>query len=1234
MICEMFLVSDNEQLSALQEATIQAARILKSHGLKLREPVTVCGAAESLATAIATGLARSNIIITIGGMGPDMGYLSKRVVAEGLRMPLADNLRCLSAIQVYCERKGEVYMPQDATLASLPKEARAFLPQYGKLPGCVISSSRQHIIMLPENIREILPMLQSDVLPYLADVGVSGTDSHYVRAVGIKTERVEGMLADLTATANPVVTVESDRNEVLVRVGAQGADRTAAAALCTPVLQAIVERLGDYAYGLDVDSLEAAVIKKMRNKRLGLAVVEHGTDGVLTRMLTETEHGQEVLRYTTAVDELNAAHQKLNIPLKKLKKHGVVSEYAAVAMANAARVKVAAHIGIAVCTAPPEYGNEKDTGVVFIAVCDRDSVYVKKLVVSVFDEADGDAVIDASVARALNMLRLFVDYYPERYHASIPLFKALDGRRNVTDHDRYEDNAFGDILVRPRQSAMSAILGNFIFRRGDGLLTIMKKFIFILSLLVFLGCSGYLGYYYYGSFAALKAAEQLRDIYYAPAEVVAASEAPEEYPENYENRFASLWLINPDIVGFLKIDNTRIDYPVVQAEDNEYYLRRAFDGSYSNHGVPFLDYRADAARPSDNLVIYGHNMRDGQAFADLISYKDVDFYKQHPIVSLNTVHAENKYAIFAVFITNAEDTANGGEVFNYHDMVIAASDEDFAEYVHQIKVRSILDTGLDVIPGDELLTLSTCSDEYFTGARFVVVARALRDGEESVNVSGAMLNPTPLYPEVWYENYGGSRPDIPSASVVTTPVSSSSESSVVLSSMVASSSSESEPEASEYASSAAESSRIAAESASASASASLAEVSRMAAESSSLAAIRLASEAAASSRAAASSAAASQAAVIKQHEDNTAALMQKAEEEFLAAISANEKAEGSSSAAEVRALAKTEAERAERLKNMAAQAKTAADNAGTEKAGAYAGDVQYFYEESVIISGFIAQKATELEAAGSSGSGVGSVNLDKLSVTANGQRVSGDALNVVARIVQNEVGSSFHVEAIKAQAVAAYTYVAHSNSSGSSPSVYLASSVDTKVLNAVKEVIGEAVYYNGALAHTTYFATSNGSTTSSRDVWGGSYPYLVSVDSSVDEQHPNFAVEKTMTRKQVSDAISSKLGITPTGSPEDWFEIISYADGGYNGLMSICGQTKSRAGSTITGRLIRESVLSLRSACFDIDYDSRNERFTFTSYGYGHGVGMSQNGANYYAAQQGWDYIDILEHYYPGTRVG
>ncbi len=258
------------------------------------------------------------------------------------------------------------------------------------------------------------------------------------------------------------------------------------------------------------------------------------------------------------------------------------------------------------------------------------------------------------------------------------------------------------------------------------------------------------------------------------------------------------------------------------------------------------------------------------------------------------------------------------------------------------------------------------------------------------------------------------------------------------------------------------------------------------------------------------------------------------------------------------------------------------------------------------------------------GGGSDSAVTFKVYDTGSGRTVSGDELTIVSQVVQTEVGGSFSLEAIKAQAVAASTFIRFENAGGRTPSVKL-STAGATVKNAAKSVLGKGVYYNNRLAFTPYHATSAGQTNSSADVWGGHYDYLISVDSSVDEDAPGYRAVTTMTSAQVASAVKSKLGVTLDGDPGGWIEVVSLTDGGYNAKMLV-------GGKSTTGRVMRESVLNLRSAAFDIDYDDSSDRFTFTTYGYGHGVGMSQNGANLYA-RQGWSYEDILTHYYPGTTV-
>lgn len=256
----------------------------------------------------------------------------------------------------------------------------------------------------------------------------------------------------------------------------------------------------------------------------------------------------------------------------------------------------------------------------------------------------------------------------------------------------------------------------------------------------------------------------------------------------------------------------------------------------------------------------------------------------------------------------------------------------------------------------------------------------------------------------------------------------------------------------------------------------------------------------------------------------------------------------------------------------------------------------------------------------------------ELTVRVNGQKYTGDALEIVSKVVQNEVGSGFHEEAIKAQAVAAYTFIAQSNAEGGAPTVYFSDDISPNVQAAVEAVMGEAILYKGKLAFTPYHATSASSTTSSASVWGGKYAYLVAVESPADKKVKGYKTKVTYSSDEVAERISSKLGIEVSGDPESWLEILSYTDGGYVDEMAVAGNTTSATGAALTGRLLRESVLGLRSACFDISYEADTDTFIFITYGYGHGVGMSQNGANAYAAD-GWDYIEILEHYYPGTTV-
>ena len=238
-----------------------------------------------------------------------------------------------------------------------------------------------------------------------------------------------------------------------------------------------------------------------------------------------------------------------------------------------------------------------------------------------------------------------------------------------------------------------------------------------------------------------------------------------------------------------------------------------------------------------------------------------------------------------------------------------------------------------------------------------------------------------------------------------------------------------------------------------------------------------------------------------------------------------------------------------------------------------------------------------------------------------------NAYDLICWIVNNEISESFSDEAIKAQAVAAYSYVKYHNVNGLTPTVLIKRNPSQRIMNLVSSVWGVCCYYNGEVAQTVYMASSSGYTADARNVWGGYVPYLVSVRCPLDaELDPNYGSTMTVSESSMRSNLESCLGITLSNNPYNWLVVTGYVDGNYVSDISVDGQ------KTISGRKLRENVLGyrLKSAAFDVYFDGSD--FVFTTYGYGHGVGMSQNGANI-LGKQGYSYVDILKFYFTGIEV-
>lgn len=171
--------------------------------------------------------------------------------------------------------------------------------------------------------------------------------------------------------------------------------------------------------------------------------------------------------------------------------------------------------------------------------------------------------------------------------------------------------------------------------------------------------------------------------------------------------YAVLYEKNPDVFGWISVEDTPLSYPVMHTpEDPEYYLRRAFDKSDATAGTPFLD--GDCFAQCGNYLIYGHNMTDGTMFGTLLSYAQESFWREHPVITLETRYEVEEYEVLAAFYARVyrKDEA---DVFRYYQYTDLTDPGVFADYLSQVQEAALYDTGVEASFGDALLTLSTCS---------------------------------------------------------------------------------------------------------------------------------------------------------------------------------------------------------------------------------------------------------------------------------------------------------------------------------------------------------------------------------------------------------------------------------------------------------------------------------------------------------------------------------------------
>ena len=256
-----------------------------------------------------------------------------------------------------------------------------------------------------------------------------------------------------------------------------------------------------------------------------------------------------------------------------------------------------------------------------------------------------------------------------------------------------------------------------------------RRTIVILASIVAALSFGYFGVYYFYSVRTNAQYSQLAEL--KGSDVLSDAQANNDFTLHKQavrlpdvlDEYKTLYQKNKKLIGWLKIDDTLIDYPVMQTSDNEYYLDHNYNQEYDKNGSLFLDCNCTAYPQSTNLIIYGHHMKSGQMFGGLQKYAKESYAQKHSTIQFDTIYEKGTYQVMYVFrsqVYNENDI-----VFKYYQFVEANSEEEFNSYMREMEAVSLYDTGVTASFGDSILTLSTCDYSQEDG-RFVVVAKKIK----------------------------------------------------------------------------------------------------------------------------------------------------------------------------------------------------------------------------------------------------------------------------------------------------------------------------------------------------------------------------------------------------------------------------------------------------------------------------------------------------------------------------
>lgn len=678
------------------------SRELAAHGISVLRQSTVGDNPQRLSLLLRQALERSDLVVLSGGLGPTKDDLTKETVCEVMGLELVLHEESWQRIVEYFHNTGREVADSNQKQAMLPRGCTVFQNDHGTAPGCAVEKDGHYVILLPGPPRELIPMFNDYVSPYLAAFSEGGIFSYTVGVFGISESTIGERIADLMNSANPTVAPYAKEGEVVLRVTARAADEQQARAMCEPILAELRNRLGNCIYGIDAGSLPKAVVELLKTKQMKIATAESCTAGLLSGSLTEVPGASSVFECGVAAYSCDIKQQLLGVPADTLEQYGAVSPQTARAMAVGVRRVSHADLGVGITgVAGPEPSEGKPVGTVYIALADKKRVWVKKIVAGHTAE-ERDYVRHMAVMNALDLIR--------RYLEALPTVMA--GGERIDDQE-------SDVPAIP--SAKPA--GEKPDRRRRT--TIMLGTVAVLAAFL----CWLLFYMLPPSAPTVAGGVEENDTAKLETTGVASVGSPMGAPEGMLSDFFNLYSQNEDIRGWLSIENTQIAYPVMMRQDDPtYYQTHSSDGEPSTTGALYFGEGASlysAQSTNRSLVVYGSNPRDGSMLSDLLGYMDAPFVEKHRTIHMNTLFERMEWDVFGVMILDSDQKAE--DYFDYTKSTFAKG--EFSKFISEIRRRSLFTVNATVGENDQILLISTDASKEagFDGARLVVAARRVQE---------------------------------------------------------------------------------------------------------------------------------------------------------------------------------------------------------------------------------------------------------------------------------------------------------------------------------------------------------------------------------------------------------------------------------------------------------------------------------------------------------------------------